>query len=489
MKTKPAFFLAALAATSGSFVALQANPLTTAPTAQTQPQFVSLEMLARQATFADADESAKAIEALRKAGPLGMNALVAASRSTLMSVSDSSAQRKSGQWKRLASAFEKVGAQHDNWASKLYWFTDLEAAKAEAQKQNKPILSLRLLGNLDEELSCANSRFFRTALYPNAIISKTLSENYILHWQSVRPVPKVTIDFGDSRKIQTTITGNSIHYILDSQGRVLDALPGLYGPGAFSRWLDRVQTVNKESVQLEGEARKSYLANFHQKRSAEIMTNWKRDTAGLPGFFGTPFLIDAPLNLQNNKARNSQQIAQSNTAPTLVANVQQKANAQQVPALADRSTLPPTARNAGALPVSKMGGEIEMLQAFTIPIPRDRGALSLQSDDVLWKSVAAKHMADAILDEKALEVLRSKTARFQIVGATFEKTLAEDTVRNEYSRHTTIHGWLAENPNMDLQKLNARVYSELFLTPDSDPWLGLLPEDAYTGIENDGVSR
>jgi len=30
------------------------------------------------------------------------------------------------------------------------------------------------------------------------------------------------------------------------------------------------------------------------------------------------------------------------------------------------------------------------------------------------------------------------------------------------------------------------VYAELFLTPSSDPWLGLLP-GAYTGLENDGV--
>lgn len=67
--------------------------------------------------------------------------------------------------------------------------------------------------------------------------------------------------------------------------------------------------------------------------------------------------------------------------------------------------------------------------------------------------------------------------------------MAEDTVRNEYSRHTTIHQQLMENPNIDLQKLNERVYSELFLTPNSDPWLGLSPADAYTAIENDGVSR
>ena len=39
------------------------------------------------------------------------------------------------------------------------------------QQVGKPILSLRLLGKLTDEFSCANSRFFRTVLYPNAEVS------------------------------------------------------------------------------------------------------------------------------------------------------------------------------------------------------------------------------------------------------------------------------------------------------------------------------
>jgi hypothetical protein len=46
-------------------------------------------------------------------------------------------------------------------------------------------------------------------------------------------VPKVTIDFGDGRKLERTVTGNSAHYILTPDGEVVDCLPGLYGPQAF----------------------------------------------------------------------------------------------------------------------------------------------------------------------------------------------------------------------------------------------------------------
>jgi hypothetical protein len=62
---------------------------------------------------------------------------------------------------------DHVCAQKDGHTSLLYWHTDLDAALADARRARRPILSLRLLGRLDEELSCANSRFFRKLLYPD----------------------------------------------------------------------------------------------------------------------------------------------------------------------------------------------------------------------------------------------------------------------------------------------------------------------------------
>jgi hypothetical protein len=41
----------------------------------------------------------------------------------------------------------------------------------------------------------------------------------------------------------------------------------------------------------------------------------------------------------------------------------------------------------------------------------------------------------------------------------------------------------------DVGAFNEKVYAELFLTPSSDPWLGLAPADAYTALEDGGLSR
>ena len=123
--------------------------------------------------------------------------------------------------------------------SGLTWFTDLRLAIAEARRTQRPILSLRLLGRLDEELSCANSRFFRKRLYPDPQINRVLREQFVLHWESLRPVPVVTIDFGDGRKLVRTLTGNSVHLVLDPHGRPVDAMPGLVLPDVFVQWLER----------------------------------------------------------------------------------------------------------------------------------------------------------------------------------------------------------------------------------------------------------
>ena len=144
---------------------------------------------------------------------------------------------------RASTELDAICAQIHAHTTNLYWFTDLAAAIAEATRAGKPILSLRLLGRLDEELSCANSRFFRRMLYPDPRINRLMRDRYVLHWQSLRAVPKVTIDFGDGRRMTRTLTGNSVHLVLDHDGRPVDALPGLVSADVFVAQLEHAATI------------------------------------------------------------------------------------------------------------------------------------------------------------------------------------------------------------------------------------------------------
>ncbi len=179
-----------------------------------------------------------AIARLREAGPGGLSAFL-----------DAAALGQDATLGPQASAaLDRICAQRHCAASRLYWYTDLAAAKAEAARRGVPIVSLRLLGRLDEEQSCANSRYFRVALYSDPAVSTWLRDNAVLHWSSERPVPRVSIDFGDGRRLEGTVTGNSAHYLLDSRGRPIDVLPGLYSPSAFRRWLESAAPLSRAAA-------------------------------------------------------------------------------------------------------------------------------------------------------------------------------------------------------------------------------------------------
>ena len=235
--------------------------------------------MAREAVADDGPRAEAAIAELRSQGPAGLDALFSvhaeairqamATPTPLIPVEDSA-------WQRIHRALDGVSGQRDCHAAHLFWHTDFAQAQAAARQEHKPILSLRLLGKLTDEYSCANSRFFRSTLYSNEQVSRMLRERFVLHWQTVRPAPIVTIDFGNGRKLLRTVTGNSAHYVLTADGRPLDALPGLYGPQAFMRFLEQADELAR-AVTADGADAATVLAIEHGRRSAELQQAWQRD--------------------------------------------------------------------------------------------------------------------------------------------------------------------------------------------------------------------
>jgi hypothetical protein len=452
----------ALALASSLFAAGCASTVPEIPAPVVAPPSAELAQLARRAVSADPAIAAPAIAALRAAGPAGLDALFAAwpeGVAALLNARTGERAPAEPDLARLRSAIERVARQRDAHASRLYWYTDLDEAVRVARATHEPILSLRLLGDLDEELSCANSRFFRTMLYPDARVAALLRDRFVLHWKSERPAPRITIDFGDGRKMERTITGNSIHYVLDEAGRPVDAIPGLYGPKAFVRALETARAEALAVAQLGGGARVDHLRAHHARARDVLAAEWAAEVAAL-GAPGKP-----------------------------------------QPALLGSPSAAPSAAAAAPLAMSKMAVEAPMVGALQGPV----GPLPVPSNDAILAALVARHAGDAQLDAAsraliahkiATEVDTNGTALRPLDGdtfarrlAAFEKTLAEDTVRNEHTMHRTLHEWLAQGGSLleDVEALNQKVYATLFLTPRSDPWLGLYAPDVYSGIENEGL--
>jgi hypothetical protein len=143
--------------------------------------------------------------------------------------------------------------------------------------------------------------------------------------------------------------------------------------------------------------------------------------------------------------------------------------------------------------------------------PEDRVPLADRMTPALWEKMAQKHPGPAVLDESSRRFMMAKLPADVLLpeeiakgaaanpGTPFGKTLARftiaianDMVRNEYLHHNRIHQWLEEDTkgvlSGNVEELNKKVYEVLFLTPDYDAWLGLVPEDTYTALEKDGCA-
>lgn len=407
-----------------------------------------LEALARQSISVDQKTAADAIAELRSLGPAGLEAMLTVHASAINKQIVDPLTSSTPEWERLSAALDAVSQQKNSYLSGMYWYTDIGEAKAAAKRSGKPILSLRLLGKLSDEFSCANSRFFRTILYSNATISKKLREDFVLHWRSVRPVPHVTIDFGDGRKLERTLTGNSIHYILDVEGRIIEALPGLYGPNAFLGSLLVSEKLFAKLRQAKNANPGPGLNTYRRNRINALYVKWLADI--------------------------------------------QKTGGKTPEGLVRTPDGTPTAIYAATTVVTKAITEVSLLRSLTT------GAESLQrvTDDGTWRKIGQLHLSDVQLDSRSIGLIQRETRK--VLGKNDLKALldklqlnvAMDSVRNEYLMRARIYGWLVQDAGRsDLETFNNKIYSELFLTPSSDPWLGLFTTDTYMALEDSGVVR
>jgi hypothetical protein len=283
-------------------------------------------------------------------------------------------------------------------------------------------------------------------------VSQFLRENFILHWKSVRPVPRVTIDFGDGRKVERTLTGNSIHYVLDSDGRPIDAIPGLYGPAAFVKVLNQVLTAFR-SIPPPGPAREASLRAYHQSAKEAAAAEFKAE-------------------IRRSGARLNPEPASESFAFLSL----------------------PDAVRAARLAASKAAIEIKTVKSIS-ETGRPQAPITPDRDLAEWEKIAALHTADATLDATSIALISSQYTSVEPHDARMLRTLknlehyiAVDSVRNEYLMHARLHQWFLEGAlAQDIESLNDKVYAFLFLTPGSDPWLGLVSPDTYTGIVDDGI--
>ena len=406
------------------------------------------EELARLAVSEDPTVAAAAAGRLRELGPHGLEVALEAHADAVARLRGGTADRDAHDVVRLRSALDTIAAQRDAHASGLYWYTDLARATAAARRTGKSILSLRLLGELDEELSCANSRLFRTLLYPHPDVQAELRRRFVLHWSSERPAPRITIEMGDGRTLVRTITGNSVHYVLDADGRPVDAIPGLYAPLPFVRALRDADAIARRCSRPGSDGFGACLARAHERALAKQELAWNELRANAR--FGI-----AP--------------------PATVASLTLGAPAPPGPGQSPLSAL-----DVDRLTISKARIERPMLELMEGAQGGTAGATP-----PWWSLLSVTLLPDAQPAPSTIALVRLKTpdADAGLAVVALARNAAEDTLRNEYVMHRDVHQRFASGADVSFDALNRWAYAELFLTPAEDPWLGLHDPAAYDAIE------
>jgi len=393
----------------------------------------------------------------------------------------------------LARAIDQHAGQRYATVSRLYWYTELDAAEAAARASHRPILALRMLGRLDEELSCANSRLFRTTLYANAAVSKFLRDHFVLYWSSERPVPKVTIDYGDGRTIQGTTTGNSAHYVLDETGAVLDVLPGLYAPAAFTAELTRSLALAKQVARLGATAeRRAALIGYHQTAVTQIDQTWA-------AIAGAPYLPGRRTLMTQADVDSVLELAQRATFAKAYIEVPQlrAITAGTDPGQISDSELALWA--AAGQQAWNLGGPVTTPAALAAAMAE---GVSLRFVGMMPDARAQAQRPAAppprpVLDERSRALvtrlhtaggMTATAAQLQVVIERLEQHLVADSALNQFKLRRQIHEYVRSNPDQPLDRVNAWIYGTVFHTPRSDAWLGLLPRVDFTGLPGDGAS-
>lgn len=404
--------------------------------------------ITERAVSSDEHERNAAIAALRARGEAGLAIFAAAHREQVEALRRTAPSQWSDRAIRVKSALDGIAAQRDAEHSLLYWHTDLTEAKLEAERTGRLVLSLRLLGALTEELSCANSRYFRTLLYPDSAVQDLLRRRFVLHWQTERPVPIVEIRVPNGALIRTTLTGNSIHYVVRPDGTVLDALPGLYAPGRFRMRLEAV---------LELAHAMEHLTPAEAERLRRRFITSEQSTAErkAPPALGAALMAGAG----------------GPTAPLVRAErlTASKAMAEDLPVrrIVPRAAPGPTVETRA------------MLTPIADTILHENGGLRIAAPELVARKIAPRAPGEPVTASDRLRVL-----------ADLPRIIAEDTAINELVLRPRVLTYLTDTSiASDVETLNRKIYAEVFEMPASDGYAGLVSPIVFLGVENGAVTR
>ena len=149
-------------------------------------------------------------------------------------------------------------------------------------------------------------------MFSNETVADYINNHFEPAWESVRPVPQVTIDFGNGKVVRRTLHGNVATYCCDADGRVLDVLPGIYEPKTYVSRLQELKDLHRFARQgrwgrLNGVVSEDAVKRYHTTQAELLKAGEERArfvmTTGNPAAI---IQVEASLELVLQPARRIQ---------------------------------------------------------------------------------------------------------------------------------------------------------------------------------------
>jgi hypothetical protein len=112
-------------------------------------------------------------------------------------------------------------------------------------------------------------------LFSSDTVANTINGIFEPVWESVRPVPIVTIDFGNGHTITRTLHGNIATYLCNAEGTVFDILPGIYEPTEYVNQLNQFALLFRHAHQQFRPGQAKDEAQFKAAHAAHVSERLK----------------------------------------------------------------------------------------------------------------------------------------------------------------------------------------------------------------------
>ena len=230
-----------------------------------------------------------------------------------------------------------------------------------------------------------------------------------------------------------------MHLILNSDGLILDALPGLYGPAYFEKWISNLSDKNYVLNLADNQK-----LRMEQLKNPVLTNNLKKEK-------WSDVLADEPFTDANSSVK-ALEASQISVAKTVIER-----------------------------PVYTSVYAVDKKKFKELPASDPSAFTSYEGFGFKWESISES--TQKLIAAKKNYTSEELTKTFKNIS----NDLTKENIRNEVRIHGIILQWLQKNSVASNKKeFVKKVYKELFLTPLDDPKMGLYDRSIFSATTDDG---